>query len=147
MLARLSDPSGEHALGLATGNWATIAQTILGLAGLEVDGVPAAYSDDATAREDICRVAWQRAEERHGCTFAGMVYVGDGVWDVRAVESLGCGFVGIGRGPAAERLREAGAAEVLTDYLDAEAFLSAVNRAARLPPASSRSAGTAASAR
>lgn len=145
MLMRLVGSPSEYAVALASGNWAAVARLLLDSAGLRADGVPAAYSDDATTREDICRLARQRAEEQHGRTFERVVYVGDGTWDVRAAEALGYGFVGIGRGAAAAKLREAGAAEVRPDFQDAEAFLVAVGRAARSPLASSRSAGTTAS--
>lgn len=145
MLARLLGSPGEYAVALASGNWAAVARLMLGSAGLRTDELPGAYSDDELAREDICRIARRRAEERHGRVFEQVVYVGDGVWDVRAAEALGYGFVGIGRGAAAAKLHEVGAVEVRPDFLDAEAFLAAAGRAATSPPVSSRSAGTTAS--
>ena len=147
ILARLLGSPSEYAVALASGNWAAIARLMLGAAGLRVDGVPGAFSDDAVEREEICRAAQQRAEMHYKRALPRVVYVGDGTWDVQAARALGYGFVGIGRDAAAENLRAAGAAEVRPDYRDAEAFLVAVARtAATLPLASSQTAGTAASA-
>ena len=140
LLARLAGSPNEYVVALASGNWAAVARIMLDGAGLRVDGIPSAYSDDALAREDICRTARQRAEERHGGHLPRVVYVGDGTWDVRAARALGHGFVGIGQGVAAAKLRDAGATEVRLDFLDIEAFLAAVERAATSPLASSRSA-------
>lgn len=149
MLTWLLGSPSEYAVAIASGNWTAIARLMLDSAGLQVDGVPGAFSDDEVAREEICRVARERAERQHGRPFPQVVYVGDGVWDVQAAQVLGYGFVGIGREAVAARLRAAGATEVLPDFQDAEAFLAAVKRAAATmpPPASSRSAGTAESAR
>lgn len=130
ILARLLGSPSEYAVALASGNWSTVARLMLDSAGLQVDGILGAYSDDELAREDICRLARRRVEERRGCIFERVVYVGDGVWDVQAARALGYGFVGIGRGAAAVKLREAGAVEVQPDFLDAEAFLAAVERVA-----------------
>ena len=147
LLARLIGSPNEYVVALASGNWATIARIVLDSAGLRVDGVLSAYSDDAPTREDICRTARRRAEERHGGSIPRVVYVGDGTWDVQAARALGYGFVGIGQSGTAAKLREAGATEVRPDFLDAEAFLAAVDRAAISQLASSQSAGTTASAR
>ena len=146
ILARLIGSPSAYAVALASGNWKAVAGLMLASAGLPTKGLPGAFSDDAVTREDICRVARQRAEARAGREFERVVYVGDGVWDVRSAQALGYGFVGIGRGAAAVNLRAAGAEEVLPDFQDAEAFLAAGERAATSPLASSRSVGTAASA-
>ena len=149
ILARLLGSPNQYAVALASGNWAAIARLMLGAAGLRLDDVPGAFSDDEVTREEICRTAKRRAEDRYGRSFPQVVYVGDGTWDVQAARTLGFGFVGIGRDAAAAKLRAAGATEVRPDYQDAEAFLAAVERAAvNVPPStSSRSAETAASAR
>ena len=54
---------------------------------------------------------------------SAFTYVGDGGWDAKAAQQLKWGFVGIGSGARADRLRQAGAEVVIPDYL-AEAFLS-----------------------
>ena len=144
VIAHLAATSQEYAVALASGNWAATARDMLGSAGLSVTGVPGAFSDDDPTREGICRLAQRRAEEQHGRTFPRVIYVGDGVWDVRTARMLGYGFVGIGRGAAKAKLHAAGATEVLPDFKDTNAFLAAVGReVAKLPPASFRSAGRA----
>lgn len=148
IVARLAASPDKYALALASGNWAANVRLMLDSTGVQVDDIPMAFSDDDLTREGICRLAQKRAEERHGRTFSRVVYVGDGVWDVRTAGALGYGFVGIGRDAAAARLRAAGAREVRPDFQDAGAFVAAVGRAAAtLPLASPRFAETKVSAR
>lgn len=85
-------------------------------AGLNVDGVPFACSDDAVPRHDIIRTAIERTERGSIDAFDTLTYVGDGVWDVRAADRLGIDFLGISRGARAERLREIGADRVFSDF-------------------------------
>jgi len=68
----------------------------------------------------------QRAAERYGASFACTVYVGDGVWDVRACRNIGVPFIGIGTGSRATRLSAEGAVRVFPDFSDADIFLSSV---------------------
>lgn len=115
-----SDPCFRVAL--ATGAWESSARLKLRTAGLEVDGIPFASSDDHPHREEIVRRAIARAEAGNG-PFESIVSVGDGVWDVRTARALGIGFVGIGSGERAERLRREGAERVFEDFRDWEAFV------------------------
>ena len=71
--------------------------------------------------------------DRHGIAFDRLVYVGDGIWDVRAARRLGIGFVGIGEGDREIQLREEGAEIVLPDYEDRDAFVQAILSQARGP--------------
>ena len=98
----------------------------LAAAGVPFEGVPAAHADDAHPREDIIRTAATRALGTSDSNFERAVYVGDGVWDVRAAAELGIGFVGIGESEAAERLRSAGSNVVFPNYLQSERFLNAI---------------------
>ena len=52
-----------------------------------------------------------------------MTYIGDGTWDARAATDLGWRFIGVGRGPHAERLRLAGTYRVVDDFSDEDAIL------------------------
>ena len=46
-------------------------------------------------RVNILRMAIQRAGHHYGQgAFEKVLYIGDGVWDVRAAKALGIGFVG-----------------------------------------------------
>ncbi len=148
LLARLSGLPDEYAVAYASGGWGTTARLKLRSAGLPVESVPGAFSDDDVSREGICRTAHRRAEERYGRILPTTVYVGDGAWDVRTSRQLGYGFIGIGREVGAARLRVEGATGVFTDFRDTDAFFAAVGRvAATVSPASSQSGGTTAPAR
>lgn len=122
ILARL-DASPDHAVALASGAWRASARLKLHAAALPTDDFPAAFSDDDSTREGICRISRQRAEARCGRRFERVVYVGDGVWDVRTSRHLGFGFIGIGRDAGADKLRAEGASRVVPDFRDAQAFL------------------------
>ena len=148
LLKRLSGLPDEYAVAYASGGWGTTARLKLRSAGLPVDGVPGAFSDDDVSREGICRTAHRRAEEWYGRALRTTVYIGDGVWDVRTSRRSGYGFVGIGGEAGAAKLRAEGAAEVLADFRDAGAFFAAVGRVAvTASPVSPRSGETTGSAR
>ncbi len=121
------------ASAIATGGWRTTACLKLDAAGVPHAEVPAAHADDAHPRESIVTIAAERAERHHGRGFERIVYVGDGVWDVRAAGRLGIGFVGIAEGERASRLRDEGATTVLPDFAARDAFLSAIGSVARGP--------------
>ena len=90
-------------------------------------------ADDAHPREEIVRIAATRALPGAGMEFERGVYVGDGVWDVRAAARLGIGFLGIGESEAEERLRAAGANIVLPDHRSVDRFLAAIEEQASGP--------------
>lgn len=110
-------------IAVATGGWSASARLKLNHAGISTDGVPFASSDDAITREEILRIAHQRASEEAGLTFRSVTYVGDGIWDVRAAAALGFKFVGMACERGSERLSGAGAEVVLDDFLDKPGFL------------------------
>ena len=70
------------------------------------------------------RTACRRAAEHYGCAnFDVIVYVGDGLHDVRASQNLSYGFIGVAGTERAERLRAAGARYIVADFTDTDAFL------------------------
>ena len=115
MLADLRDRSASTA-AIATGDWRESSHFKLAEAGLSVDDLPFGCSDDAIARHDIIRSAVDQTDAGTLEAFDAVTYVGDGVWDLRAARRLGIDFLGVGRGAGAERLRAAGADEVLADF-------------------------------
>jgi phosphoglycolate phosphatase-like HAD superfamily hydrolase len=121
--------SAGWCVAIATGGWGASARIKLHAAGLVTDNVPLACSDHAESREDIVRLAWQKAESETGARFQRMVSVGDAPWDVRTAHSLGIPFVGIATGDAAHRLRTTGATTVLPHFADRSAVLDAFNAA------------------
>ena len=80
-----------------------------------------ASSNDAVAREDILRIAANRAAEKYAKQFARFTYIGDG--DSKAARELGWQFIGIGTVEQANRLRQTGVEIVVQDYRPTGAFL------------------------
>lgn len=115
--------SSDFALALATGGLRISAELKLRRAGLAAFELPLTSSTDAVAREDILRIAAARAAAKYKTDFSKFTYVGDGVWDVKTAVELGWQFIGIGSGEQAERLRQAGAAMVIPNYVPAQSFL------------------------
>jgi phosphoglycolate phosphatase-like HAD superfamily hydrolase len=110
-------------LAIATGGWAESARLKLRHAEIAVNGIPFASSDDSYSRENILRLACQRATAQAGGTFAAVTYVGDGPWDLSAARSLGFRFVGIACDGEVEHLRSVGAPVVCRDFTDRDALL------------------------
>lgn len=113
----------EIAAGIATGDWRDSSEFKLQQAGLEADELAYACSDDAFARADVIRTALERAGGDVGA-FDRVIYVGDGVWDLRAARELGIDFIGVGRKERADRLREGGAGTVVGDLSELDGSLS-----------------------
>jgi beta-phosphoglucomutase-like phosphatase (HAD superfamily) len=110
---------GRWFVAIATGGWSVSARFKLASAGLDVGGFPWASADDALDRVDILQTAIGRAGQMYGRNaFEKVVYVGDGVWDVRAAKALGIGFLGRAAENNAGRLLEEGALCVLSDFSD-----------------------------
>jgi phosphoglycolate phosphatase-like HAD superfamily hydrolase len=113
---------------LATGGWRISAQWKLRKAGLNFSFGGSAFADDDYSREGIMSCARQRALERYGQTqFDAVIYIGDGVWDVRACRNLGYHFIGVGTGARAEKLYSAGARTVFSDYANTRSFMNALD--------------------
>jgi phosphoglycolate phosphatase-like HAD superfamily hydrolase len=122
-------PACGWAVALATGAWRRAAEYKLAAAGLPVDDVPLATSEDGPARVAIVTRAIARAQAQWGVSeFARVLSIGDGVWDVRAAQDLHLPFVGVGVGPSVDRLRGAGASHIIADYADLEGTLRVFDR-------------------
>jgi phosphoglycolate phosphatase-like HAD superfamily hydrolase len=102
---------------IATGGWAASARAKLRNAGIDVDDLAFASGDDCESRTEIMARCCERAALLSGVDqFRTVTYFGDGVWDVEAATKLGWQFIGVGGGPHAERLRSAGASQVVGDF-------------------------------
>jgi phosphoglycolate phosphatase-like HAD superfamily hydrolase len=110
---------------IATGAFERSLARKLRAAGLSVEHLARATSNDASSRTEIVGLAIARA----GGPWERVVSVGDGAWDVRTARSMGLAFVGVGSGERRERLSEEGASHVLPDYTDLGAFLAALDTA------------------
>jgi len=101
-------------LAIATGDWHDTIAYKLKLAGFNLSGIPIATASERYRRSEIIRLA----VERTGRDLRDAVYVGDGLWDLRATRQLGIPFIGIG--PRIVQLRAAGAEHALPHYDDGE---------------------------
>lgn len=111
------------AVAIATGSWRDPALLKLKAAGIEVDGIAAAYADDGLSREEILRAAASKSLEQYRQSeFEKIVSVGDGLWDVRTAGRLGFAFLGVGDEGSGARLRRAGAKHMIEDFTDYELF-------------------------
>jgi phosphoglycolate phosphatase-like HAD superfamily hydrolase len=138
LLHRLEAHPDWH-IAIATGGWRVSARFKLASAGLPMDAFPWASADDALDRVDILRTAIGRAGQHYGQDgFEQVVYVGDGVWDVRAAKTLGIGFLGLAVGHKARRLVEEGASCVLPDFSDPMRVTECLEAVARKPGAEGR---------
>lgn len=113
-------------VAIATGDWLDSISFKLRAAGIPIDDIPMVTSSEFYSRADIIAEAVSKA----GRPLREAIYVGDGLWDLRACKKLGIPFVGVGR--RREELRNAGAAHVLRN-LDPMEFFRIVEKIELLP--------------
>lgn len=101
-------------VAIATGDWRESITFKLRAAGIPCGDIPIVTSSEHYSRADIIRVAVGEA----GGSLDEAVYVGDGLWDLRACERLGIPFIGVGH--RKERLLKAGAVHVLDELRPAK---------------------------
>lgn len=121
LLASLSTTPGVS-VAIATGCWHATSSFKLAAAGIDVSSYPMATSSDTRSRSEIIRLAAQRS----GRALSDAVYVGDGLWDLKASQSLGVPFIGTGR--KLDRLKEAGALHWVEKF-EPKCFLETVRNA------------------
>lgn len=121
----------DVALGVATGGWKKPAEVKLSHVGIDHSHFFFHGGDWKETREHILEAVLEDAAVVHG-SFERVVYVGDALWDVRTTRNLNMNFLGIRRRKDFSYLQEAGAASVISDYLDFDRFWEEVCRA--LPP-------------
>jgi len=133
-LKRLKRES-DWAVAIATGCWRESALLKLRAAQIDIDGIPAAYAEDGLSREEILRAAVSRSLEQYQLnSFAKIISIGDGLWDVRTARRLNFTFLGVGCGESAAMLHQAGATHVIEDFADYAQLMRFLN-AAEVPTA------------
>jgi len=108
-------------MAIATGDWRPTISLKLKAAGIPIEGIPLVTASEHYHRSDIIASAIQQAGEQ----LENAVYIGDGVWDLKATQKLGIHFIGCGT--RRQRLRYAGAAHVL-DSFDTIEFWDLIDR-------------------
>ncbi len=111
----------DFSVAIATGDWFETIHFKLSAAGFSVSDIPMATSSDHYSRADIIRLAVERAD----CSIDEAIYVGDGTWDLRATQTLGIPFIGVGH--HIHRLKAAGAPHLIPHY-DNSNFFDIVNQ-------------------
>jgi len=125
LVDRLS-ASGDAALGLVTGNIVGGARLKLGSAGLFDRFRMGAYGSDSEERNNLPRVALERALETWGVRFPSrdVLVIGDTPRDVECGLAHGVVTVGVATGRySRDALRDAGADHVVTDFSDTDALV------------------------
>lgn len=114
----------DVAVSIATGCWLESAELKLKTAGFDLDGIPMTTSSDFMERTRIMQLAQERAGKAHHIEkFEKIIYVGDGVWDANASKKLGFHFIGVGDGVNKQKLVDAGAKNIISDYRDYGMFM------------------------
>ena len=128
ILDRLSlEPN--YAIAMATGAWKQTADYKLQVAGLDGIITPIACSNDAHARVEIMKCAYQRSIEFYQQSlFTSITYIGDGIWDGIASKHLNYQFIGIGTGKRAKDLLATDASHVFADYQNVDEIINVLSR-------------------
>lgn len=86
--------------------------------------LPIATANDSIIRTDIMKTAVNKAKQHYAVQhFQSITYIGDGPWDIAAVNALQWDFIGIASHHTPEKLREWGAKRIFEDYLGKDKFL------------------------
>ena len=112
-------------LAIATGDWLETIRFKLKAADISLESFVHATSSDHPVRSNIIQLAAERSRR----DLRDTIYVGDGVWDVRACRMLGIPFIGTGK--RIEALRGAGAQWIL-EKLETEALMDVIERMAKV---------------
>jgi len=145
MLGALRSRDG-WSIGISSGTSPEAASIKLAAAGLSLDGLPATFSHRCSrthapaSRADIisrtrektlaaARVA-SAASATSVASITPTVYIGDGLWDLRAANELAIGFVGVRHDGNESKLRAEGATRIVHHYRDLPAFIALLEEAA-----------------
>jgi beta-phosphoglucomutase-like phosphatase (HAD superfamily) len=107
-------------VAIATGGWDESARFKLQMAGVDTVGLAMATSSDRTRRAEIIQLAAHRANR----PLTSAVYLGDGLWDLKAARELKIDLIGIGH--QSRPLFEAGASAAFNDLQDASTVLNCI---------------------
>lgn len=126
-------------IGISSGTSEEAARIKLAAAGLPLDGLPATFSHRClrthapASRAEIIAATRRKlapGDREPGSAAPRAVYVGDGLWDLRAARQLGIGFVGVRHDADESRLRAEGAQRIVHHYRDPLAFIALLEEAA-----------------
>jgi phosphoglycolate phosphatase-like HAD superfamily hydrolase len=117
----------EYALAIATGCWEDTATVKLNIAGIDYDEIPLANSDHSVTRVGIIEKAIELAKEKHGVNaFDKVIYIGDGIWDVKACKEKNIPLIGIDCNNTGQLAKE-GVTKIFADFSNQKEFLKAID--------------------
>ena len=123
-----------YLVAVATGGWKESAEIKMQHVGIPSERFWVSGADDKYTREEILQEAVQTVKNSHS-TLKRIVYVGDAAWDVHTTRNLAMDFVGIRHGQDHDFLLHLGATQVLSDFLNFDLFIKAIEAATPpLPP-------------
>ena len=120
--------SDGFTVGIATGGWKRPARLKLQHVGIPEQGLFFSGADGKVTREAIIEEVIDGVKAA-SIEYERVVYIGDAIWDVTTTRNLQMDFVGIRRNKDVEHLFRVGATQVITDYLDFDHFLEAIQKA------------------
>lgn len=113
-------------IAIATGCWEETATLKLNIAGIEYENIPLSHSGISEDRSGIIAHAIEQSKKQYGVTaFDKVVYIGDGIWDVKTTQAMQIPLVGIDCN-ATGKLKNAGVKEVFADYSNPSAILKSI---------------------
>lgn len=116
----------DYAIAIATGCWEDTATLKLNIAGIDYTDIPLANSDDSISRVGIIEKAIELSKSKEGLSdFSKIVYIGDGLWDVKATTQLKMPMIGIDCNQNGQ-LTQAGVQKVFKDFSNFDAFIAAI---------------------
>ncbi|AEE48662.1 HAD family hydrolase [Haliscomenobacter hydrossis] len=120
-----------YLVAVATGGWKESAEIKMQHVGIPSDHFWVSGADDKYTREEILNEATAAVKNVYP-QVQRVVYVGDAVWDVHTTRNLDMDFLGIRHTHDHEILLNLGATQVISNFLDFELFIRAIEAAA--PP-------------
>jgi phosphoglycolate phosphatase-like HAD superfamily hydrolase len=109
----------EICLAIATGSYYRSAMIKFHYSSLYLHHLPISSCNDHYSRTEIMRIAKSKAQDFYGVgDFDSITYVGDGPWDIEAVNALTWQFIGVASNYSKKNLLDWGAQTVITDYLE-----------------------------
>ncbi|HIK07604.1 MAG TPA: DUF952 domain-containing protein [Trichormus sp. M33_DOE_039] len=119
----------DWCIAIATGGWYDSALLKIEKANLNIEGIPIASADDGTSREDIIDLTIFKSQIFYQTEqFQKIVFVGDGVWDVKTAYNLNINFIGLNN-KLNNSLKTAGAITIINDFTDLDDFLKQLDTA------------------
>lgn len=118
-----------YEVAIATGGWCAPAQIKLTHVGIDPSELIICGGDSRETRDDILQAAIDTATVRAGHSFDRIVYIGDAEWDAQTTARMGLDFVGVRHRGDYDVLEQFGTRSVIRNYLEPDAFWSAVERA------------------